>query len=58
MIKPFISYFRSRLQKDFKKLLEETGYITPGKKLDEVSVNQIKNKIKNNHFNQYIRIQK
>ncbi|XP_023343065.1 rho GTPase-activating protein 190 isoform X14 [Eurytemora carolleeae] len=27
-----------RLQKDFKKLLEETGYITPGKKLDEVRV--------------------
>ncbi|XP_023343055.1 rho GTPase-activating protein 190 isoform X4 [Eurytemora carolleeae] len=29
---------RSELQKDFKKLLEETGYITPGKKLDEVRV--------------------
>ena len=25
-----------RLRKDFKSLLEETGYVTPGKKLDEV----------------------
>ena len=25
-----------RLRKDFKQLLEETGYVTPGKKLDEV----------------------
>ena len=28
----------SRLRKEFKQLLEETGYVTPGKKLDEVRV--------------------
>ena len=27
-----------RLRKEFKQLLEETGYVTPGKKLDEVRV--------------------
>ena len=27
-----------RLRKDFKQLLEETGYVTPGKKLEEVRV--------------------
>ena len=26
------------MRKDFKQLLEETGYVTPGKKLDEVRV--------------------
>ena len=26
-----------RLRKDFKQLLEETGYVTPGKQLDEVN---------------------
>jgi hypothetical protein len=30
--------FLCRLRKDFKQLLEETGYVTPGKKLDEVNV--------------------
>jgi len=29
---------RLELRKDFKQLLEETGYVTPGKKLDEVRV--------------------
>ena len=28
----------SRLRKEFKQLLEETGYVTPGKKLEEVRV--------------------
>ena len=28
-----------RLRKDFKQLLEETGYVTPGKQLDEVNTN-------------------
>ena len=31
-------YNISRLRKEFKQLLEETGYVTPGKKLDEVRV--------------------
>ena len=28
----------SRLRSEFKQLLEETGYVTPGKKLEEVRV--------------------
>ena len=27
-----------RLRKDFKQLLEETGYVTPGKRLEEVGL--------------------
>ena len=30
--------FSHRLRKDFKQLLEETGYVTPGKQLDEVKL--------------------
>jgi len=37
-----MSSFYRRLRKDFKQLLDETGYVTPGKKLDEVKEKAMK----------------